>query len=353
MSETEQKLPLAPEEISSDWLSSVLGQKVKSFVFTNQILLATASKLFVTITYDDAAAASAAGKPTTICLKGGFNQAVVAQYPDIMIRIYTREVGFFTWVAPRLSHVDMLKCWWSGSNSEQGIVILDDLNQQGGTFGEPTETWTVDQVKAGVEQLAGLHAGTWGDKSSDLPGWLTDPEHYDSTILSLCSWWQGLVVGESRPHFPSNWNEERITAAMKKHLKSRDPKFTCLLHGDPHAGNTYFINGQPRFLDWQLIHVGSAFHDVAYFAVGALTVKDRKEHEMSILQHYLDSLAKFGGPTFVLDDVLVEYRKSLLSGIGWMLTPYKLQTKERVHAMSERYGSAIVDHKAIELVESL
>jgi aminoglycoside/choline kinase family phosphotransferase len=249
--------------------------------------------------------------------------------------------------------VDILKCWWSDSNSEQGIVILDDLNKQGATFGEPTETWSVDQVKAGVEQLAGLHAGTWGAKSADLPSWLTDPEHYDSTILTLCSWWQGLVVGESRPHFPADWNEERITAAMKKHLKSRDPRFSCLLHGDPHAGNTYFINGAPRFLDWQLIHVGSAFHDFAYFVVGALSVEDRKAHEMSILQHYLDALAKFGGPTLQQDDVLIEYRKSLLSGIGWMLTPYKLQTMERVHAMSERYGSAILDHKSIELIESL
>ncbi|UKZ78256.1 hypothetical protein TrVFT333_005992 [Trichoderma virens FT-333] len=70
MQETEQKLPLAPEEISSEWLSSVLGQKVKSFIFTDQILLATASKLFVTITYDDEAAASVAAKPTYICLKG-------------------------------------------------------------------------------------------------------------------------------------------------------------------------------------------------------------------------------------------------------------------------------------------
>ncbi|KAM0255905.1 hypothetical protein ACHAQJ_005306 [Trichoderma viride] len=353
MSAVEQKLPLAPEEITSEWLSNVLGQKVKSFLFSNQILLATASKLFVTVTYDDEAAASAAGKPTFICLKGGFNQAVVAQYPDIMIRIYTREVGFFSRVAPMLSHVDIFKCWWSGFNSEQGIVILDDLNKQGAIFGEPTQTWTVDQVKAGVEQLAGLHAGTWGAKSADLPSWLTDPEHYDSTILSLCSWWQGLVIGEKRPHFPADWNEERITNAMKKHLKNRDPRFSCLVHGDPHAGNTFFIDGAPRFLDWQLIHVGSAFHDLAYFVVGALTVEDRKAHELSILQHYLDALAKFGGPTLQLDDVLIEYRKSLLSGIGWMLTPYKLQTMERVHAMSERYGSAIVDHKAIELVESL
>lgn len=353
MSLTEQNLPLSPEEVTSEWLSSALGHKVKSFTFTDKILFATASKLFVTVTYDDEAAASAAGKPTHICLKGGFNQAVVAQYADIMIRIYTREVGFFSHVIPKLSHVDTAKCWWSGANKEQGIVILDDLNKQGARFGEPTETWTVDQAKAAVEQLAGLHAATWGDKSAKLPTWLTDPEHYDATILSLCGLWQGLVVAENRPHFPADWNEERITAAMKKHLKTRDPRFTCLLHGDPHAGNTYFINGAPRFLDWQLIHVGSAFHDLAYFIVGALSVENRKSHEMSILQHYLDTLAKFGGPTLTLDEVLVEYRKSLMTGIGWMLTPYKLQTMERVHAMSERYGSAILDHKTIELVESL
>lgn len=280
---------------------------------------------------------------------------MVAQYPDIMITIYTREVGFFSHVIPKLNHVDTVKCYWSGANREQGIVLLDDLKKQEARFGfgESTETWTVNQFKAAVEQLAGLHAGTWGEKSAKLPAWLTDPEHYEATILSLCTLWQGMVVAESRPHFPADWNEERITATMKKHLKSRDPRFTCLLHGDPHAGNTYFIDGAPRFLDWQLIHVGSAFHGLAYFIVEALSVEDRKAHEMAILQHYLDTLAKFRGPTFTLDEVLVEYRKSLMSGIGWILTPYKLQTTYEACARHERYGSTIADHKTIELVESL
>lgn len=263
-----------------------------------------------------------------------------------------QQVQFFNQVGPLLKHIDLLACHWAGSNSKQGICILDDLSKKGITFGSPTEAWSIERVRSGVEQLAGLHAGTWGATKEDYP-WLTDNEEYDKTILSLCGMWQPLVVGEKRPFFPSDWTEERITAAFQKHFQSRDPRFMCLLHGDPHSGNTYIDQDKARFLDWQLIHVGSAFHDVAYFVVGALTVEDRRAHEIDILKTYLAALAELGGPRLALEDVMVEYRKSTLSGIGWMLTPYILQPEERVTAMSERYGSAIVDHAAIELVESL
>lgn len=93
----EQELPLTPEEVTLEWLSSVLGHKLVSFERIGEVLLATASKLFIKVTYDEEDAAAglqgAPVKPTFLCLKGGFNPAIVAQYGGIVIRMYQKEVS--------------------------------------------------------------------------------------------------------------------------------------------------------------------------------------------------------------------------------------------------------------------
>lgn len=231
---------------------------------------------------------------------------------------------------------------------------MDDLNALGAEFGEPVNAWPVERVLAGVEQLAGLHAGTWGVKHSDYP-W-ADPEFYDTIMFALCSRWDDLIRAPHRPSLPEIVKDEaRIRAALKKHFKSRNPRFRCLVHGDSHIGNTWIYEGAPRFLDWQTVQVGSAFHDVAYFVSGSLTVEDRRANEMRILDHYLSALARFGGPNLSRDDeeVMNEYRKSMLAGYNWILAPYELQTEGRVRIMSERHSTALIDHETVELIESL
>ncbi|KAH7126519.1 kinase-like domain-containing protein [Dactylonectria estremocensis] len=337
-----QSLPTVPEQVTASWLTSVLDLNVRSIELTNSILNATASKLFVAITYEDENPETA--RPTHVCLKGGFNPAMLAVegYGDILITMYTREANFFNLV------------WWAGADSQQGILVMDDLNHNGFTFGNPVEDWSLDRVMNGVEQLAALHAGTWGMSMVEHP-WLTPA--YEHVMIGLTMMWDDQVLGADRPPFPDAIkNRERTVAAMKKHYLTKNPKFICLLHGDPHTGNTYIDRaGNPHFLDWQTLHIGSAFHDFAYFVVGALSIEDRRTHEVSILNHYLETLARFGGPSFTSqdEDVIQEYHKSTTAGLGWVLTPYDMQPKERVIAMCERYCAAIVDHKAIELVESL
>ncbi|OTA55216.1 hypothetical protein K449DRAFT_388225 [Hypoxylon sp. EC38] len=268
--------------------------------------------------------------------------------------MYKHEADFFARVAPTLTHIDLPRAYWAGSNSKQGLVIMDDLEVLGAEFGDPVKAWPVERTMAGVEQLAGLHAGTWGIQVSDHP-WASS-DFLDHLIFALCNRWDDLVHAPHRPPIPEVLNDEkRIRAALAKHYGSRNPKFRCLTHGDTHIGNTYLMKGEPRFLDWQSIQVASAFHDVAYFITGSLTVEDRRAHEMRILQHYLDALARFGGPSFSNkdEDVLVEYRKSMIAGYGWILAPYELQSEARVRAMCERHCAAMVDHKTVQLIESL
>lgn len=150
--------PLVPEDITSQWLSEVLGHKVKTFAFTKQTLQATASKLHVTVTYD---CGGPELPPKYLCIKGGFNQELIKAFGHTgLVAIYQREAEFFRNVAPNIEGMDLLNCYGTSVSEHQGVVVLDDLEKLGMTFGEPNEAWPVERVRAGVEQLAALHAST-------------------------------------------------------------------------------------------------------------------------------------------------------------------------------------------------
>ncbi|EOA89367.1 hypothetical protein ACJQWK_09439 [Exserohilum turcicum] len=341
------ELPARPEDITAQWLSTVLRHKVKSVVLRKTVS-GTATKVFVTVTYED----GSEKLPTQFCVKGGFDPSFIQALPWIVM-VYQRECDFYNHVAPKLDHMELPRLEWAGHNSAQGILVMDDLAAQGCTFGSPIETWTVDRVLAGVEQLAALHAKTWHLEASDYP-WLTSD--YDEAIYALMKTYDAVVKGPDRPEIHDYLkDQQRITAVLKKHFAQRNPRFRCLIHGDPHTGNTYLVDGAPRFLDWQVIHIGSAFHDVAYFIGAALSIEDRRAREWDIVQHYLCTLEKFGVESLSVaePEVASEYKKGFLSGIGWIMCPYEMQVKECVYPMALRYAAALDDHKVLELVESL
>lgn len=339
------QLPTVSYEVTAAWLSSVLGVKVKSIQRTVEVP-GTATKIYATAKNDDG--------EKRLCIKGGFNPAFIQQMPWIVM-IYQREVEFFNRIAPMLREkMSLPQALWAGHTPTQGIVVMEDLAARGCEFGNPVKTWPVDRVRTGVEQLAALHAKTWGVRPADYP-WLTSD--YDQALLTMMGTYDAVVSGPDRPSIPQyQRDQKRVTAVLESHYGSRNPKFQCLLHGDAHLGNTYLDNGAPRFLDWQMIHIGSAFHDVSYFIAGALTIEDRRAHEWEIVDHYLAKLKECGVRDNLKStdwDVRVEYRKSFLAGVGWLMCPYQMQPKDCVHAMAARYSAALSDHKVFELVEWL
>ncbi|KAI0200615.1 kinase-like domain-containing protein [Astrocystis sublimbata] len=338
------QLPTVAGEVTAEWLSSIFGLRVDSLEVTQE-LPGTATKLCVTAKNDQ--------EERQLCIKGGFNPALIEQMPFIVM-IYQREVEFFNRIAPMLTHMSLPQAYWAGHSPKQGIIVMEDLAARGCQFGNPVETWPVHRVRAGVEQLAALHAKTWGVRPADYP-WLTSD--YDHALLTLMQTYEAVVNGPDRPPVPNYLrDQERVTAVLKKHYRSRNPKFQCLLHGDAHLGNTYLEGDAPRFLDWQMIHIGSAFHDLSYFIGGALTVEDRRAHEWEIVDHYLATLKKCGVRDNLKstdEDLRNEYRKSFLAGVGWIMCPYTMQPRDCVHPMAMRYATALDDHKVLMLVESL
>lgn len=51
--------------------------------------------------------------------------------------------------------------------------------------------------------------------------------------------------------------------------------------------------------------------------------------------------------------LIQEYRKYQMQGFAWALAGPMMQPKEIVDAISQRHCAAILDHKSMELLESL
>jgi Ser/Thr protein kinase RdoA (MazF antagonist) len=82
----------------------------------------------------------------------------------------------------------------------------------------------------------------------DLPGFTPV---YEETMVMLTAQWDAVVLGADRPAVPDSVRDQRRTvAALKKHFRTKNPRFTCLLHGDPHPSNTFTDrDDNPSFLD--------------------------------------------------------------------------------------------------------
>ncbi|KAJ4319939.1 hypothetical protein N0V84_006122 [Fusarium piperis] len=344
---TTETLPRLPEDITAEWLSPKIGVK-NAKIEVKKTVAGTATLVLVTVTPED----GDDKKPLDICVKGGFNPIMLSQFPFIL-SLYTREVDFYNNLAPRVPHLNVPRKLWAEKNAENAVLIMEDIAAAGYSFANPVDTWPVHRVKKVVEDFAALHAGTWGFDAASVP-WLDS--HYETSVLGLCAMWDAIVLAEDRPPVPEYMKDQkRMTAAIEKWFATRNPKFQCVLHGDAHLGNMAWSKEKdlPMVLDWQIIHSGSCFTDVAYFVMTALTIEDRKEHEMDVLDHYLAKLHEFGGPKLSREDpeVMDEYRKSLMAGYSWVLCPYTMQTKERVWAIVSRLVPAMEEHNPVELLE--
>jgi hypothetical protein len=91
-------LPRNPEDVTAEWLAKKMGLK-KVSVKTNEIIGGTATKIRVTVT-PEGEGDDALDKPTEICVKGGLNPTMLAEFPFVLF-LYTHEVDFYTWWRPR------------------------------------------------------------------------------------------------------------------------------------------------------------------------------------------------------------------------------------------------------------
>ena len=351
---TNSRLPRSIEELTPNWLSAALGERFPGIEVTGldivQVISGTTTKIRLKVSYANGIMLD--GPPETLCVKGGFDERL---HSFNTAALYQLEANFFRYLAPRLS-MPLPRCWFAAAEKGQGIVIFDDLVATGARFWLPTEAWTVDMVAAALESLAALHAGTWGMDAAPFP-WLTHGSpQVQAMIPALFSdenWNDMLSRPDARFVPPSQLDRDRMMRAFSA-LWRRDAEGPmCLIHWDPHIGNTYIdAGGQIRFVDWQCVCVAPYIHDVAYLIAGAMAINDRRAHERHLLDHYLVALHRHGGPQITADAVWLDYRRYQLYGFLWVLSSTLMQPVDIVAALTERHAVAIDDHETLAILSA-
>lgn len=311
--ESDEPLPRVVENITPAWLSKILGTKVDALK-VHEIIHGTGTNVLIEVTYKKNHGAPKQFPPTRLCVKGGFNPQILDMLPSLFA-VYRLEAEFYHHIAPLIPGLRLIPTQWCGTDPPaagargQGIVVMQDAKAAGCTFGDPLRTWPAARVRAGLEQLARLHARTWGAREREFPG---VPRGFGlrdviTSMMSAENW--ALRFGDPAVRPPAVpralWGgRERVVRAMRAMWDSVDPRMVCLVHGDTQIGNTFVdAHGQPGFLDWQGVHVNSGLHDVTYFMTGALTVEERRAHERELFGFYLLELHRAGGPRFEVEDV--------------------------------------------------
>ncbi|KAG5808202.1 hypothetical protein H9Q74_014438 [Fusarium xylarioides] len=218
------------------------------------------------------------------------------------------------------------KIWFAGTDTVdgQGIFIMSDVSSEA-TLGTPLEPWAPERVSEALKQLASLHVKTWNTKEEEYP-WLfgKDGSKLENPIRNIILALLEPVPRGTRfnkkvrpPVTKELLDPDRIRKAFQalwKH-EDADQKYHLLIHGEDHVDNTLIANdGTPGFIDWQGLQYGPSVLDLAYFLTGVLTVEDRRNHEPSLIDTYLEALNREEGPKLMREDLWDDYRRYSLQG---------------------------------------
>ncbi len=129
-----------------------------------------------------------------------------------------------------------------------------------------------------------------------------------------------------------------------------------VLHGDPHPGNCYFVDGRAGLLDWQVIRRGHPLRDVTYFLILALAPEVRRDQERQLLDRYRDALAAAGGPILTADEAWAAHRK--MAAYPYVATTFTaglggLQAEEVGREGLRRAVAAVTDLGTVGALASL
>lgn len=230
------------------------------------------------------------------------------------------------------------------------IVVMEDVTLRDGEPNSAARPLNVAQARDGVRQLARLHAAFAG---GGLPPALSFVRSWRLSRgwspISAASLTRGLALARAVDGAEALRHARALTLArqfrLSADLAAGGPQ--TLLHGDPHLGNTYSLRGgRVGFYDWQLIRSGNWSHDLGYFLVSALTVRDRREHERDLLNAYLAAQREGGGTPPDAAAAWERYRATPAYGLAtWLhtLAGGSFQARGDCLAVIERFAAAYAD----------
>jgi hypothetical protein len=331
------------ELLEPAWLSAALAARFPGVEVTRALPGPVVSRVSTNARFTIECAPGAPGAlPTALCAKGYFSEQQRA-----FAHVGVREAMFYRDLAEP-SGVRTLEPVYAGADEacSRGVVITGDVIAAGGRFLDARDDYSPGRAAESLDQLARLHAFTWGDRRYTAARWLQPMMmgYLEARGLPEITANFAGPLGDGIP--PAAKHPSRLLDAFRT-LSSELSPDVCVIHGDAHVGNLFLDSeGRPGLVDWQCVQAGHWAIDVGYHIASALTPADRERHERDLLAHYLERLRSEGGDAPGWDEAWSAYRGGIVYGFFlWAIT---LRVDPPIIAtLLERLGTAVAAHDCL------
>ena len=338
---------LTPEELTSDWLGSVLGRAVRVLdvqpVGTGQIGACYRVTLEGEGLPDSLLAKLPAADPGTREMLAGAYRGEVTFYADLASTVAVR--------VPQCHYVEMRE------GTGEFTLLLEDLAPA--EQGDQLAGCTVEQAGSAVINLAGLHGPRWCDPTLlEVPGLgLNGPD--DAAILAE-------LYGPATETFVEALGDQLAPEDMQT-LRAcvevaapwalgRAERF-ALVHGDYRLDNLMFAADDSVWaVDWQTLSLALPARDLAYVVGTGLDVDDRRAGERRLVSAYHLALLGHGVEGYDVGTCWNDYRYAMVQGplVAVFGFAYGTRTERgdgMFAAMARRSCAAIRDLDTLSLIE--
>jgi hypothetical protein len=341
------------EDVTSPWLSSVLGGEVGPI--TSERIGDGHVGVNIRISMPDADVSL----PRSVVVKLPATDQV-SLTTAVTLRNYERETRFYAELAstvdirvPACLHVE-----WDPATSDFALVLEDMAPAR---QGDQLAGCSPDQARDAVRELAKLHGPRWDDPTLFDIDWI-DRDRGEESANGLAAMWQMLFPGFAatyRSHLSAEEFElaERFGTVIGQWRGGRSGPKT-LTHGDYRLDNMLFgtpEGGPPvTVVDWQTPAHGDPIADLSYFIGAGLLPPERRAHERELVAVYLEALGAYG---VELDEAWVwdQYRRDAFAGVTMAALASQIVTlndrsEAMFGAMAQRHLRQALDLDSISLV---
>jgi hypothetical protein len=330
------------ELLSPAWLTSALDPRFPGTRITDVTPGPVTSRVATNARFHiDSAGGLPDGLSPDLCGKGYFTEVGQA-----FRHVGEPEACFYRDIAASIE-MRTLRSVYSDVDpaTRHGVVITEDVIAQGARFLDARSDYTPELAAKSLEELAKLHAATWGDPVQKDAAWF---------VSRLETYLERRGVDDIRGNFegpigstvPDETRDAQRLGDAFRLLAAEAAAASpwCVIHGDAHVGNLYLDDaGRPSFVDWQLVQRGPWYLDVGYHIASALTVEDRRRSEQDLVHHYLGRLTAGGVEAPSWDEAWLGVRRGVL--YGFFLWGITLKVDPAVTSkLLERLGTAAADH---------
>jgi hypothetical protein len=329
------------EALDPDWLTAALttvssSARVKD-VEVVELIKTTATKVRVRVQFaGDGEGAHA------FCVKSMFDSnSKSGGTTDVL------EAKFYRDIAPRITtSVPGVPVAAIEPEGRRAVLIMNDLIEEGVSFCSALQPFGADEAALSLEQIARLHAcaGLLHETSWIPYRAATFIDNFTPDLIRRLS-----SDGRAQKLRPETFDADRLFAGMRALRARVEGQPSTLQHGDCHAGNFYRSASGFGVTDWQLIQRGNWAQDVAYHIAAVLPIEIAEREERALLDHYLDSVTRFGGKAPDRESAWEEYRAAQIYGLFlWAIT--RSGGADLITTFVERLGAGAERHETMKLL---